>query len=69
MGNVCRRDHIEVQAAQERNIPLTSFPALLSELFLQQRRSVVISGTHGKTTTSSLMAHALARRRGATLRS
>ncbi len=60
VGNVCRRDHIEVLAAQDRKIPLTSFPALLSELFLQQRRSVVIAGTHGKTTTSSLMAHALA---------
>jgi UDP-N-acetylmuramate: L-alanyl-gamma-D-glutamyl-meso-diaminopimelate ligase len=60
VGNVCRKDHVEVLAAQERKIPLTSFPALLSELFLQQRRSVVISGTHGKTTTSSVMAHALA---------
>jgi UDP-N-acetylmuramate: L-alanyl-gamma-D-glutamyl-meso-diaminopimelate ligase len=59
VGNVCRRDHVEVQAAQERKIPLTSFPALLSELFLQQRRSVVVSGTHGKTTTASVMAHVL----------
>jgi UDP-N-acetylmuramate: L-alanyl-gamma-D-glutamyl-meso-diaminopimelate ligase len=59
VGNVCRKDHIEVLAAQERRLPLTSFPALLSELFLAQRRSVVISGTHGKTTTSSIMAHAL----------
>ena len=33
------------------SIPLTSFPALLSELFLEQRRSVVVAGTHGKTTT------------------
>src|SRR5262245_11254082 len=60
VGNVCRRDHVEVLAAQQRRIPLTSFPALLSDLFLEQRRSVVIAGTHGKTTTSSLMAHALA---------
>ena len=59
VGNVCRRDHIEVLEAQKRGIPLTSFPALLSELFLQERRSIVVSGTHGKTTTSSLMAHAL----------
>jgi UDP-N-acetylmuramate: L-alanyl-gamma-D-glutamyl-meso-diaminopimelate ligase len=59
VGNVCRRDHVEVLAAQERKIPLTSFPALLSELFLQQHRSVVVAGTHGKTTTSSLMAHML----------
>jgi UDP-N-acetylmuramate: L-alanyl-gamma-D-glutamyl-meso-diaminopimelate ligase len=59
VGNVCRRDQVEVVAAQERRIPLTSFPALLSELFLQQRRSLVIAGTHGKTTTASLLAHAL----------
>lgn len=55
VGNICRRDHIEVLAAQERGIPLVSFPALLSELVLTNRNSVVIAGTHGKTTTSSLM--------------
>ena len=59
VGNVCRRDHVEVLAAQDRRIPLTSFPALLSELFLEPRRSLVVSGTHGKTTTSSLLAHLL----------
>ncbi len=59
VGNVCRRDHAEVLAAQERNIPLVSFPALLSELFLGERNSIVVAGTHGKTTTSSLMAFAL----------
>jgi UDP-N-acetylmuramate-alanine ligase len=60
VGNVCRRDHIEVLAATERRIPLVSFPALLSELFLTSRRSVVVAGTHGKTTTSSLMSFVLA---------
>jgi UDP-N-acetylmuramate: L-alanyl-gamma-D-glutamyl-meso-diaminopimelate ligase len=59
VGNVCRRDHVEVVAAQQRRIPITSFPAVLSELFLQHRRSVVIAGTHGKTTTASLMAQVL----------
>ncbi len=59
VGNVCRRDHVEVLAAQERGIPLVSFPALLSELFLETRRSVVIAGTHGKTTTSSLLSFVL----------
>jgi UDP-N-acetylmuramate: L-alanyl-gamma-D-glutamyl-meso-diaminopimelate ligase len=59
VGNVCRRDHVEVLAAQERGIPLASFPSLLSELFLQTRRSVVVAGTHGKTTCSSLLAHIL----------
>ena len=59
VGNVCRRDQVEVVAATQRGIALTSFPALLSELFLETRRSLVIAGTHGKTTTSSLMAHLL----------
>jgi UDP-N-acetylmuramate: L-alanyl-gamma-D-glutamyl-meso-diaminopimelate ligase len=59
VGNVCRKDHVEVLAAQERGIPLSSFPALLSELFLETRRSVVVAGTHGKTTCSSLLAHVL----------
>ena len=52
VGNVCRRDHVEVLAAQGRGIPLVSFPALLSELFLAERHSIVVAGTHGKTTTS-----------------
>lgn len=60
VGNICRRDHVEVLAAQERGLPLTSFPALLSELFLTTHRSVVVAGTHGKTTTSSLLAWGLA---------
>lgn len=59
VGNVCRKDHVEVLAAQERGIVLTSFPALLAELFLGDRRSLVVSGTHGKTTTSSILAQVL----------
>ncbi len=59
VGNVCRKDHVEVLAAAERNIPLESFPSLFGKLFLESKRSVVISGTHGKTTTSSLLSHLL----------
>jgi UDP-N-acetylmuramate: L-alanyl-gamma-D-glutamyl-meso-diaminopimelate ligase len=59
VGNVCRKDHVEVRAAQERKLPLTSFPAVLEEHFLASRHSVVVAGTHGKTTTSSLLAHVL----------
>jgi UDP-N-acetylmuramate: L-alanyl-gamma-D-glutamyl-meso-diaminopimelate ligase len=60
VGNVCRKDHVEVLAAEQKGIPLVSFPALLSELFLLDRRSLVVAGTHGKTTTSSLLSFVLA---------
>jgi len=56
VGNVCRRDHVEAVAAQQRGIPLTSFPALLREQLLEDRHPVVIAGTHGKTTCASLTA-------------
>ncbi len=59
VGNVNRKDHPEVVAAQERGIALTSFPKLLGELFLEQRWSVVVAGTHGKTTTSTMAAFCL----------
>jgi UDP-N-acetylmuramate: L-alanyl-gamma-D-glutamyl-meso-diaminopimelate ligase len=59
VGNVCSKDHVEVLAAQARGIPLTSFPAVLEELFLPGKHSVVVSGTHGKTTTTAILAHTL----------
>ncbi|HZS35309.1 MAG TPA: UDP-N-acetylmuramate:L-alanyl-gamma-D-glutamyl-meso-diaminopimelate ligase [Polyangia bacterium] len=59
VGNVCTKDHVEVLGAQERNLKLTSFPALLEDLFLARGHSIVVAGTHGKTTTSSLAAFVL----------
>lgn len=56
VGNVCRRDHLEVLAAQQRGLRLESFPSLLEQTLLSGRRSLVVAGTHGKTTTSSLLA-------------
>jgi len=61
VGNVCRRDHTEVVAAQAKNIPLTSFPAILGEQILPGRQPVVVAGTHGKTTTTTLLAYLLER--------
>lgn len=55
VGNVCSRDHVEVVAAQARGLPLESFPSLLAKLLLPGRRSLVVAGTHGKTTTASLL--------------
>lgn len=59
VGNICRRDHVEVLAAQQRGIRLTSFPAIVQELLLPGKTPLVICGTHGKTTTSSLAAWTL----------
>ena len=60
VGNVHGKDHVEVLAAQERGVPLASFPAVLGEHLLADKHSIVIAGTHGKTTTTSLVAHILA---------
>ena len=59
VGNVHGKDHVEVRAAQERGIPLTSFPAILGERLIDAKHSIVVAGTHGKTTTTSLLAHIL----------
>jgi UDP-N-acetylmuramate: L-alanyl-gamma-D-glutamyl-meso-diaminopimelate ligase len=60
IGNVIRRVNPEATAVRERKIPQMSFPAAFGSLILAGKHSVVIVGTHGKTTTSALMAHVLA---------
>jgi UDP-N-acetylmuramate: L-alanyl-gamma-D-glutamyl-meso-diaminopimelate ligase len=59
VGNVHGKEHVEVKAAQSRGITLTSFPAVLGERLIDGKHSIVVAGTHGKTTTTSLIAHIL----------
>ncbi len=59
IGNVIRRVNVEATAVRERGIPQMSFPAAFGALVLAGKQSVVVAGTHGKTTTSALMAHVL----------
>ncbi|MBO6938509.1 MAG: UDP-N-acetylmuramate:L-alanyl-gamma-D-glutamyl-meso-diaminopimelate ligase [Deltaproteobacteria bacterium] len=59
VGNVCRKDNPEARAAIDGGLSVTSMPQLLGELFLADRTSLVVSGTHGKTTTTALLAHLL----------
>jgi UDP-N-acetylmuramate: L-alanyl-gamma-D-glutamyl-meso-diaminopimelate ligase len=55
IGNAVRRENPEAVAAIEAGLPYTSMPDALRELFIRERHSVVIAGTHGKTTTTSLV--------------
>jgi UDP-N-acetylmuramate: L-alanyl-gamma-D-glutamyl-meso-diaminopimelate ligase len=59
VGNVHSKDHVEVVSAQARGIKLTSFPAVIGEHLLDGKHPIVVCGTHGKTTTTSLIAHIL----------
>lgn len=59
VGNVIRKDNAEALAAAERGLRRVSMSGALREEFLQNRRSVVVAGTHGKTTTSAMVTHLL----------
>ncbi|MFP6875044.1 MAG: UDP-N-acetylmuramate:L-alanyl-gamma-D-glutamyl-meso-diaminopimelate ligase [Verrucomicrobiales bacterium] len=59
IGNAMSRGNAEVEAVLERKLPYTSLPELLKNEFLRGRRNMVVTGTHGKTTTSSMLTHIL----------
>ncbi|MCX6116636.1 MAG: Mur ligase family protein [Proteobacteria bacterium] len=59
VANALSRGNVELEALLRSGTYYTSFPALTGKLFLSKRTSIVVSGTHGKTTTSSLLAHVL----------
>jgi UDP-N-acetylmuramate: L-alanyl-gamma-D-glutamyl-meso-diaminopimelate ligase len=61
IGNAVRRENPEAQAALDSGIPYLSFPDAVHQLFLRGKHSVVVTGTHGKTTTTSLVGHVLER--------
>jgi UDP-N-acetylmuramate: L-alanyl-gamma-D-glutamyl-meso-diaminopimelate ligase len=56
IGNALSRGNPEVECVLDRRIPFTSMPALLKDQFLTGRESLVVAGTHGKTTTTSMLA-------------
>ncbi len=64
VGNVIRAVNPEAVSLAERKIPFVSMPQALGHFFLADHRSLVVAGTHGKTTTSSLLATALYRAGG-----
>ncbi|MBA4149259.1 MAG: UDP-N-acetylmuramate:L-alanyl-gamma-D-glutamyl-meso-diaminopimelate ligase [Verrucomicrobia bacterium] len=56
VGNAISRGNPEAEAVLERKLRYCSLPELLKEFFIRGKRSLVVSGTHGKTTTTSLLA-------------
>ncbi|MGC4028757.1 MAG: UDP-N-acetylmuramate:L-alanyl-gamma-D-glutamyl-meso-diaminopimelate ligase [Steroidobacteraceae bacterium] len=59
VGNVMTRGMPVVEALLESRIPWTSGPEWLSREVLKDRWVLAVAGTHGKTTTSTLLAHIL----------
>jgi UDP-N-acetylmuramate: L-alanyl-gamma-D-glutamyl-meso-diaminopimelate ligase len=60
IGNAMSRGHPEIEwLLDTRARPFTSLPAMLYEFVLKNRRNLVVGGTHGKTTTTSLAAFLL----------
>jgi UDP-N-acetylmuramate: L-alanyl-gamma-D-glutamyl-meso-diaminopimelate ligase len=60
IGNAMTRGHPEIEwLLDTRALPFTSLPAMLHEFVLKSRRNLVVCGTHGKTTTTSLAAFLL----------
>jgi UDP-N-acetylmuramate: L-alanyl-gamma-D-glutamyl-meso-diaminopimelate ligase len=55
IGNVISADNPEARHVLWSGMPFISFPAALSAMFLDERRPLVVAGTHGKTTTSSML--------------
>ncbi len=59
VGNKVSRANPEVEALLAGDLPYVSLPQALAELFLRDLRSVVVAGTHGKTTSTALLAWVL----------
>lgn len=59
VGNAVSRDNPEAIATQQAGIPIMSFPQALAHFFIGARHSIVVAGTHGKSTTTALIAWVL----------
>jgi UDP-N-acetylmuramate: L-alanyl-gamma-D-glutamyl-meso-diaminopimelate ligase len=56
VGNAISRGNPELEYVLDERIPMRSLPQILQEYFLRGREPIVIAGTHGKTTTTSMLA-------------
>jgi len=59
IGNALSRGNVEVEAVLNRGLPYTSGAQFVGDNVLPGRHAVVVAGTHGKTSTASLLAYVL----------
>jgi UDP-N-acetylmuramate: L-alanyl-gamma-D-glutamyl-meso-diaminopimelate ligase len=59
IGNAISRGNLELEAVLNRKLLYRSLPEVLREFFLQGKTNIVVTGTHGKTTTTSLLTYVL----------
>ncbi|MBZ5637468.1 MAG: UDP-N-acetylmuramate:L-alanyl-gamma-D-glutamyl-meso-diaminopimelate ligase [Acidobacteriia bacterium] len=59
VGNAVRRGNPEAEEVLDRRLRHASMPQVLEDRFLPGRHSIVVSGTHGKTTTTAMLAWVL----------
>ena len=56
VGNAMSRGNVELEYVLDQRIPFSSLPQLLHDEFLRGKEVLVVAGTHGKTTTTSMLA-------------
>src|ERR1700728_2654602 len=56
VGNAMSRGNVELEYVLDQRISFTSLAAVIHDEFLRGRESLVVAGTHGKTTTTSMLA-------------
>ena len=56
VGNVVSRGNVELEEVLDQRIPFCSLPQILHDEFLRGKEVLAVAGTHGKTTTTSMLA-------------
>lgn len=59
IGNAISYGNPEVDVVEQRGLPYTCFPKLLQETIISGKQSIVVAGTHGKSTTTAMIASTL----------
>ena len=59
IGNAISYGNPEVDVVEQRGLPYTCFPKILQETIIAGKQSIVVTGTHGKSTTTAMIASTL----------